>query len=113
MKLNYKDFINFLNHFGLDFYYIIKWVQSKDNNLADFIIYQKMQRKNLIQQTFTERKKLFNQIMNEVNIDKWNIDENDKDFLKSNNLIVEDDLSRLNYFDNLSKIVFDEMRKEK
>lgn len=113
LKLNDKEFTNFLDHFGLNFYYIIHWVNLSNKNLTEFINYQKIQRKLFIQKTFLTQKKLFDKIMNEANIDNWNIDEDAKDFLKLNNLIVEDDMSKLNYYDNLSKIILDEMRKEK
>jgi len=109
LKLNEKETDTFLEHFGLDFYYINEWIKWPNHNLTKFISFQKNLRKAEIRKSFNNHEKLFANIQ-EKTIHEWKLSSDEIEFLKKINLIVEDNLGN---YDNLSKISLEDMRNEK
>lgn len=112
LNLSENETDSFLEHFGLDFYYINKWIKWKNHDLTKFIFSQKEIRKSAIRNSFQNQEKLFGHIQ-EKPINEWKVSGNDIKFLKKINLIVQDDLGNLTYYDNLSKIALEDMKKSK
>lgn len=112
LKLSEKETGTFLEHFGLDFYYINKWIKWTNPNLTEFIFFQKNLRKAEIQKRLINQEKLFANIQ-EKTIHEWKLNGDEIEFLKTINLIVEDNLGNLNYYDNLSEISLEDMRNKK
>ena len=116
LKLNKKETDIFLDHFSISFYYINKWMKWPNQNLSEFISFHKNIRKISIMKAFENENEnenqLFQKIIQEENIKKWNLKRMEKSFLKSIYLIVEDVQGEIEHYDNLSKISLDDMRKE-
>ena len=113
LKLNEKETDIFLEHFSIHFYYINEWIKWTNHNLTEFISFQKDIRKNSIMEAFETQIELFQKIIQEKNITKWNLMKNETNFLKSVNLIFQDVRGMIEYYDNLSRISLDEIRKER
>ena len=109
LKLNERATDTFLENFGLNFYYINEWTKWLNHDLPEFISFQKELQKAEIRKKFMNHKKLFENIK-EKTIDEWKLSRDEIEFLKKINLIVEDDLGTLNYYDNLCKISLEEMK---
>ena len=109
LKLNERETDTFLENFGLNFYYINEWTKWLNHDLPEFISFQKELQKAEIRKKFMNHKKLFENIK-EKTIDEWKLSRDEIEFLKKINLIVEDDLGTLNYYDNLCKISLEEMK---
>lgn len=111
LKLSEKETDSFLEHFGLDFYYINKWIKWKNHHLNEFISFQKNIRKRAIRKDFKNQQKLF-AYLQEKTINEWELNDDEIEFLKQINLIVEDDLGNLAYYDNLNKAALEDFKKE-
>ena len=113
LKLSEKETDIFLEHFGISFYYINEWIKWSNHNLIKFISFQKDIRKNSIIEAFETKNQLFQKIIKEKNITKWNLVKKEINFLKRKNLIVQDVRGMIEYYDNLNKISLDDIRKER